>query len=231
MDAPADGKSGDDDLQMAFSRLRPVIETGWEMPLLIRGLVQGIPESDILHNWSAIAQTLLKEEGVEAHALASVLDQGRDQWIQTDLEGWLGLHRFYPGVKERLESWIAAGLDLFIVTTKEGRFVRRLLQQEGIELGETSIFGKEIKQPKTETLCQLLHQLSARQKFPVIWFVEDRLKTLEAVQKHPDLASVGLYLADWGYNTVMEREKAQSSDRIRLLSLAQFSQEFVSWDL
>jgi len=57
-----------------------------------------------------------------------------------------------------------------------------------------------------------------------LWFVEDRLKTL-VVHQQPDLDAVKLYLADWGYNTPAERESAQN-DRIQLLSLSQFAENF-----
>ncbi|NEQ22656.1 MAG: HAD family hydrolase, partial [Microcoleus sp. SIO2G3] len=63
----------------------------------------------------------------------------------------------------------------------------------------------------------------------VIWFVEDRLKTLQSVLAQSDLADVRLFLADWGYNTPAERERAQQQPQIHLLSIAQFTQDFNSW--
>jgi hypothetical protein len=35
-----------EDFFPSFSQLRPVIETGWEMPLLLRSLVLGIPDGE-----------------------------------------------------------------------------------------------------------------------------------------------------------------------------------------
>jgi FMN phosphatase YigB (HAD superfamily) len=40
-------------LRPAFDRLRPLIETGWEMPLLLWGLQQGIREEDLRQDWPA----------------------------------------------------------------------------------------------------------------------------------------------------------------------------------
>jgi hypothetical protein len=62
-----------------------------------------------------------------------------------------------------------------------------------------------------------------------LWFVEDRLKTLELVKQQSDLENVQLFLADWGYNTQPEREAGKNDDRIRLISLDQFSQDFSHW--
>jgi phosphoglycolate phosphatase-like HAD superfamily hydrolase len=130
-------------------------------------------------------------------------------------------------VIERLKLTLASGVQLFIVTTKEGRFVKQLLQQEGVNLPDTAIFGKEVKRPKYETLRELISQ--EKIKYENLWFVEDRLKTLELVKQQSDLKDVQLFLADWGYNTQPEREAGQNDSRIRVISLSDFSQDFSHW--
>jgi phosphoglycolate phosphatase-like HAD superfamily hydrolase len=216
-----------DDLALRFYRLRPVIETGWEMPVLIKALVDGIPDEKILHEWLSIAPTLLLNDKLQAREIAAKLDNQRDEWITTDLNGWLSLHRFYPGVIEKLKLTLDSGVKLYIVTTKEGRFVQQLLQQEGVNLPTAAIFGKEVKRPKYEILRELKQQAENQ---PVsLWFVEDRLKTLQLVQQQTDLGDLKLFLADWGYNTQAEREAAQNDARIRLLSLSQFARDFPAW--
>lgn len=215
------------DLATSFYRLRPVIETGWEMPVLIRALLVQIPEEKIVQDWSGIAQELLKEAGLVAADVGKKLDQLRDEWIATDLASWLSLHRFYPGVVERLRLLVASPVQPVIVTTKEGRFVKALLQQQGVQMPEQWIIGKESKRPKHQTIRELIGR---RTGTPLeLWFVEDRLKTLQLVQQQLDLDSVKLYLADWGYNTVAEREVARHDPKIRLLSLSQFAQDFSAW--
>jgi len=62
-----------------------------------------------------------------------------------------------------------------------------------------------------------------------LWFVEDRLDALELVQQQPDFNDVGLYLADWGYNTASMRQKVAQDQRIKLLSLSQFAADFTQW--
>jgi phosphoglycolate phosphatase-like HAD superfamily hydrolase len=208
-----------------FYRLRPVIETGWEMPVLLRAIVEGIPESEILQDWSAIAPKLVTQYNLNATMLSSLVDQVRDEWIATDLSGWFAEQRFYPGVAEKLSQWISESLPIFIISTKEGRFIRELLQQQNVDPDRLQIFGKEAKRPKP----QILREILTAQNSPGIWFVEDRLKTLQAVQKQAELASVGLLLADWGYNTEDDRQIAQKDDRIHLISLDQFTSDFSSW--
>lgn len=210
----------------SFYRLRPVIETGWEMPLLIEGLLQGLSEAEVLTNWTEIAQQLLQNTGFSPAQLAAAVDGGRDRRIATDLEGWLALHRFYPGVIKRLQTLQQLHQDgllqLVIVSTKEGRFIKQLLARSGVELADPQIIGKEIKQPKAQTLQQL------QQKFQVaneaIWFVEDRLATLLKVQQELALTGIHLFLADWGYNTAQERKTATQTPGITVISLETFAQ-------
>jgi phosphoglycolate phosphatase-like HAD superfamily hydrolase len=214
-----------------FYRLRPVVETGWEMPVVLRSLLVGQSEADLLDHWPTISQERVTTEHLNPKDIEAAVDQVRDQWIAADLDNWLDQHRFYPGIAQRLQQMLAESMPVVIITTKEGRFARKLLQKHGIEMAENQIFGKEVRQPKAQTLRDLLAQTSqpASTKSPSIWFVEDRLKTLQGIKPQTDLASVQLFLADWGYNTPGDRDLARQDERIHLLSLEQFSQDFSRW--
>nr|WP_290222284.1 HAD family hydrolase [Trichocoleus desertorum] len=213
-----------------FYQLRPVVETGWEMPVLIQAILLEISAAKIFDDWPAIASQILRESNLQAAQVATALDQVRDEWIATDLKSWLALHRFYPGVIARLKQFLAEAVQPVIVTTKEGRFVEQLLQEQGIDLAPAQIFGKEVQRPKHQILRELLATATYQlQDASELWFIEDRLKTLQSVEKQPDLTGIRLYLADWGYNTAVDRSLAVQNSRIQLLSLAQFSQEFAAW--
>lgn len=217
----------DDSLAQNFYRLRPVIETGWEMPILLRALVLGMAEGEILENFRAIAQQITVSEGLTKQEVVQKLDGVRDSWIARDLDGWLSLHRFYPGTIERMAQILTTNIKLYIITTKEGRFAHQLLQQQGIELEEARIIGKESKRPKYETLRILRDRHQPTAGVSRIFFVEDRLKALQQVAQQSDLDNVSLFLADWGYNLEGDRYLASQDERIELLSLEQFCQDFV----
>lgn len=210
-----------------FYRLRPVVETGWEMPVVLRSLLLGQPEEKILAQWNILAQQQIQADGLTPAQLSAAVDGIRDAWIEADLNNWLAQHRFYPGVIDRLQQILHSPTDVFIVTTKEGRFVRQLLQQQGIALDESQIFGKEVQRPKAQTLRSLLQR--SNHDAVTLWFIEDRLKTLQAIETQADLQAVRLFLADWGYNTPGDRNDAKADPNIRLLSLQEFAQDFSSW--
>ncbi len=210
------------DLAETFYRLRPVIETGWEMPVLIRCLCLGISEARIWQEWQSIAQDLLITENLDSVKIGRSLDQIRDNWISEDLTGWLSCHRLYPGVIEKLKSLTKDNSRSPIITTKEGRFVSRLLAEYDIYIAPELIYGKEVGRPKSAILRDLAPG-------ETVWFVEDRLKTLQSVAQVPELDQVKLFLADWGYNTAKERATIADQTRIKLLSLAQFAGDFAEW--
>lgn len=217
--SPAAAPPGD--LANVFYRLRPVVETGWEMPVLLRAMLKGFSEAEILENWGSICSQIVAVENLNPQDLGGKLDTIRDQWIAADLEGWLNIHQFYPGVAARLQQWLDSPIKVFIVTTKEGRFVQQLLEQADIQLPPDRILGKEGQRPKPETLRTLNAEPT--------WFIEDRLKALQAVASHADLSEVRLFLADWGYNTPADQALARQDPRIQLLSLSQFTQDFSVW--
>lgn len=217
-----------EDLAASFFALRPVIETGWEMPILLRALITGVPEQKIWQNWPQMAQQILATEKLNQQEVAHQLDSVRDNWIKNDLENWLGLHQFYDGVIPKLCSLLNnTDVSLYIVSTKEGRFIKQLLQQQGLELSSQAIIGKESQCPKYQTLRELIAQNSVNNQH--VWFVEDRIKALQGVKEQPDLEQVKLFLADWGYNTPQAQENARQDQQIRLLSLSQFHGDFSAW--
>lgn len=203
-----------------FYNLRPVVETGWEMPVVLRALQLGFTAEDILGNWSAIALKIITTENIQSSEIAKAVDSLRDQWIAEDVNDWLSYHEFYPGVAAQIQQAQALGIEVLIISTKEGRFIQELLNRSGIDLARSAIFGKETKRPKPEILQELLN---TNPQLETLWFVEDRLKTLEQVASLPALESVKLFLADWGYNTQSMRDTLVNHPQIQLISLAEFS--------
>jgi len=81
-----------------------------------------------------------------------------------------------------------------LVTTKEGEFARQILDHWGVHLAD--IQGKEAGTHKCDNLCAFIAQYAATHgRRPVLWFVEDRLETLQHVTTPADLDDVGLFLA------------------------------------
>lgn len=213
-------------LAESFYRLRPVVETGWEMPVVLRAVMQNISEADILQNWPTIATEIVTAEKLTPAELVAQVDGTRDEWITSDVASWLGEHRFYPGVCDRLKAMLNSEVHVAIISTKESRFIQQLLEQQNLDLTELQLYGKDVKRPKGDILFELKAAFGAD---AVFWFVEDRLKTLQGIQKRPELADVELFLADWGYNTALDRAAGERDPGIHVISLEQFASDFSHW--
>jgi hypothetical protein len=227
---PADPPPGDD-LLPQFRALRPVIQTGWEMPLLLRAIAQARPEAAIAGDWPAVRDDLVRADPRHREGLVPLLthtlDEVRRKWIASDPAGWIRGNVPYCDLAE-LRRLAGEPERSVLVTTKEGEFAGLILKAWDVRLAD--IQGKEAGTHKCENLRSLIAaHASARGRRPRLWFVEDRPETLEHVTTHADLADVELFLATWGYNTARSRAAAAGGGRIRLLDLAQFRRGLGAW--
>lgn len=211
--------------------VRPVVETGYENLLLVRLLLEikipslckssvaeGLTIEGILESWSKIKPVIMEEWSENRDALVDLFGKVRDEWMEKDLATWVGANRFYPGVPDALKF---ASSEVYIVTTKQGRFADALLRElAGVTIPPERIYGLGTG-PKVEVLKML--QKQPEHQGLTLHFVEDRLATLKNVIKEPELNGWNLYLGDWGYNTQKEREEAATYSRIQLLQLSDFS--------
>ncbi|HTO11702.1 MAG TPA: HAD family hydrolase [Candidatus Binatia bacterium] len=216
-----------------FSELRPLIESGWEMPLMVHALLAGVGEDALTGReaWLHAAPGLMKTAGVSAETLGRALNKVRDDWFARDAAGWLGHHRFYPGVPGQIAALLGGPTEVVVVTTKAERFVRSLLTSADPRLGQVTVIGREPGKPvpKPDILRRVADRAGLGPDAAGLWFVEDMLETLEATAERTELAGVRLFLCDWGYNMPEDRAHAGRHRRIRLLSLPTFAAPLASW--
>ena len=227
---PQDGMPGQD-LFAGFRELRPVIKTGWEMPVLLRALGAGMPKATLHDGWDVARDGVLARDprghDVLAKLLEHTLDDVRREWIAADRADWLSRNKLDSEVAD-VRRTVGTPERTAVVTTKEGQFCRWLLEHWGIAVAD--IQGKEAGTHKCDNLRELRAKYEAQTgKKLTLWFVEDRLKTLQCVRTHADLADVGLFLADWGYVTDAARAEVRRDAAIKLLRLGEFTGPFAGW--
>ncbi len=215
----------------SFRALRPVILNGWEMPVLLRAIVRGCSESAILRNWEGVRDEAVGSERPRGEELVGVLkrtlDDVRREWIAAARDDWLARNVPYCRLEE-LRRLVGEPERAMVVTTKEGEFARQILEHWNVRLG--GIQGKEAGTHKCDNLrAVIVDYTTARGRRPALWFVEDRLETLQHVTTHADLEDVGLFLASWGYNTPETRATASAGGRVRLLELDRFRRGLSAW--
>jgi phosphoglycolate phosphatase-like HAD superfamily hydrolase len=199
--------------------VRPVVETGYENIVQIRCLLEGVRPQDMLENWSAMLPECMDEWNLDRQFLVELFGRTRDEWIESDLDGWLAPNRIYPGVPEAMDQLMVEH-EVYIVTTKQARFTEMILERMAfIDFPSDRIFSQTISgKPKTEVL-QMLQERHPGTRYH---FVEDKYSTLKKVEREPSLDAWNLYLVDWGYNVRRERDEAAASDRLNMVDISQF---------
>ena len=202
-----------------FALLRPLIHKGWEMVLMAAELSRpdlNLPQ--LLAGYDAALQPALARWGWDPPLLQTTLEQVRHGAIAADRAGWLALHRFYPGVPQRLRALASEGAAWMVLTTKGGAFAQDLLA--AAELDPAAVYGHE-QGSKPEVLARL------REPGRSLWFVEDRRPTLELVRRTPGLEAVRCFLVSWGYLGPGDREDLP--DGVALLEPQAFAAPLAQW--
>jgi hypothetical protein len=211
---------------LAFSQLRPRIHKGWEMVLLAAELSR--PSFDLMGTLAHYDRDLalaLDRWGWSPASLQQALEQVRRQAIAADRPAWLALHRFFPGVEQRLTHLGEEGADWVVLTTKGGSFAAQLLA--AAELRPLAIYGHE-QGSKPEVLAALLAAQAATACPRSLWFVEDRRPTLEQVRTTPGLEAVRCFLVSWGYLAPGDRH-GLADQGITWLEPGSFAAPLAAW--
>ena len=215
-------------IRAAVNELRPIIETGYENMLIVRALYEDyqrtglISASTILGKWSpTYRDQLLRDYGTNKDEMVAYFGKTRDDLIAEDLSRWVGLNPVYPSVSACMSRLTAEAVDYTIITTKQERFVRAILETNKIQPPPPADIY-DLENPyglKPKVLQALIDKYQPKE----IHFVEDRFETLLGVMNTRGLERVQMYLVDWGYNTEQQREEAKRlAPRIQLIGGSDF---------
>lgn len=130
--------------------------------------------------------------------LVQLFGRVRDEWIASDLDGWLAPNAIYEGVAPALQAALHSSTDeLYIVTTKQAHFTELLLQRMAdVPLPAERIYSTTVSgAPKSSVLSQLAADHPGAKEYI---FVEDKLSTLEKVGAAPTCKLLsGLLVLEW----------------------------------
>jgi phosphoglycolate phosphatase-like HAD superfamily hydrolase len=221
------------ELHARFADLRPAIESGWEMVVLL-GVLSEKPTADDVGlrdgtRWAEVRDAYLRAHALTPAPIATAFDAVRVRWMEKDERGWLERHRFYDGIAAWLTRLVAERQLVSVISTKSKAFLDALLAWQKVPLPSERVIGRAApRREKWDVLRGLAasHGLSTAD----VWFVEDRLATLLDLRRHaPDFGAARLFLADWGYVFRDRDPEAARSAGIPVLSLAQMTGPFEGW--
>lgn len=190
-----------DDYYNYFCIERPELEVGYQ------GVQIALNYQNIDHSGS-----------FSVEQLSDALSQIRDARFEQSPENWCRESPFYPGVAEALRLWIEnSNKRVYIVTKKLRRYTQALLLNNKIDFPVEHLHGLE-DGPKEDCLRRL--QLEYPNES--IYFVEDRLATLERIANIPEFRPLHLVFASWGYSSADQRQKAKACSNLLYFDLQHF---------
>ena len=198
-----------------FRKIRPLLETGYEAILIMRLLHLGKQVTELCESYEPLINELVQQEALQTDYLKKLFGETRDRWIVENEQEWLTMNPLFPNVMEKLHTLTDSSW--YIITTKQERFVKLILQANKIHIEDDQVFGMDRQMSKQDTLLML------KQRHPdqSILFIEDRLQTLQGIIENKELKTISLQLVSWGYNTQEDREVALDSGKKSLLIFIQ----------
>ena len=184
-----------------FREVRPFLKTGYESVFILRLLHLGFSVERLCNGYLEHIQKLIDDENLDINQIQKLFGEARDKGIEESLEKWIEMNPLFDGVIDFLDS--IDKKSCYIVTTKQERFVKYILEANDIEIDDKHIYGLDRKMSKVE----ILHLIQKKHPTQKIIFVEDRLQALIDVAEDKGLENISLKLVSWGYNTPLDREK------------------------
>ena len=212
--------------------VRPAIEVGWQIPVLLAAVVEQRSEEvsggreamsvdEVVANYEDIVATFLVKWNKSERDMIDAFGGVRDAWIADDLPSWLDINVFYPGIPDALTACLGEGI---LVTTKQHRFAVALVRHAGVgseAMPDEKIYGLGMYKGKADVIADLM--TSGGYAPENIYFFEDRWPTLVKCLKDKRLDGVKLHLCSWGYVTALERKLAEAEPRVEVIDLADFT--------
>jgi len=195
-----------------FRQVRPVMETGYEAALIMRHLFEGVSADALLSHFETHIRQLIRRDEIDIARLKQRFGETRDHWISDNLNEWIKMNPLFTGIADKLRQ--IDNRNMTIITTKQERFVAKILQANNITFPAERIYGLDRQLSKQQVLADLLSSHPDHN----IFFIEDRLPTLINVINDTRLKSVKLYFADWGYNTLEDKLASKQEPLINIIT-------------
>lgn len=187
-------ESLDSGLIQRFRRCRFLVRPPGEYWLLVHFLVtqEGLLDADTFARWQVRFAAEVQDFETRFFAL-------REERRQTDLQGWLDLHRRYAPFDQGY-ALLRQRATLHIVTTKDTRSVELLGQRWSLGIDPEHCWARDRIPSKAEAIRTIAQQAGA--PCGDIFFIDDHPDHLR------DVAATGaqVFWASWGYSDERSRD-------------------------
>ena len=144
-------------MTQAFRKLRPFLHTGFEAIAILKMIENDYSLPFIKTNYNFLMRQIFTSSQYNFDELKAILNRVRNDWIRINEQDWLSRQRMYPGIGDFVQDAGDFYDYVYILTTREGRFVSRFLENSGIDFDREYILGLETGKDKTDSLNELIN--------------------------------------------------------------------------
>ena len=214
--------------------IRPAIEVGWQIPVLLSVFLEQSSSSsssdssstamsvpEIIQHYEVLVDDWLKSKRLTSEEMIKTFGKVRDDWIKNDMNSWLDINTFYNEISDSITTCQGKTI---LVTTKQQRFATALVRHAGIDekaMSNDDIYGLGMYKSKADVIVDRMQR--GHYEPNNTHFFEDRWPTIHKCLKDERLEGVRFYLCSWGYCTVDELKLAEEEPRVEVLDLNQFT--------
>jgi len=197
--------------ELSFSQHRYLVGPAWEYYYLARSIDEHLqrPGGNLATTFEAFKQ----EFRIEALTFADAFFRLRAITREKYPKQWVAMNPLYSGVADVLRVSLREH-ETFIASTKDKDSIHQILQENGVAVPRSRIFGNELGGDKRAHLSRVIR--AARATPDSVSFIDDNPRHLRRVRP----LGVRLYLATWGYIGPEGREAAERIDA-NLLTIRQ----------
>lgn len=169
-----------------FREQRPRVRGAGEYYILRRAFAEGIAIPDQAA-YDMLVQRWREYIGPYARVFFAMRDRLRDE----NLALWISLHPVYSLVVEVMSA-LNTQRRLYIATLKDGKSVRLILAQQGLEVGSDRMFDESTIRSKLQALDTICER-AACEKSDIVFIDDNATHLIE-----PHAAGYPVWLAAWG---------------------------------
>ena len=139
-----------------FRKLRPLLHTGFEAIAILKMIEDDYSIPFIKSNYHFLMRQIFTSSQYNFDELKAFMSRVRDDWIRINEKDWLSRQRLFPVMDEFIPAARQYYDHVFILTTREGKYAARLLENSGIDFDRDHILGLETGKDKNDSLDELL---------------------------------------------------------------------------
>lgn len=139
-----------------FRKLRPLLHTGFEAVAILKAIEEKYSTPFIKSNYHFIMRQIFTSSQYNFDELKAIMNKVREDWIRINERDWLSRQRLFPGISDFIYEAQQDYDHVYILTTREGKFAKRLLENAGVDFEREYILGLETAKDKTDSLDELI---------------------------------------------------------------------------